>query len=93
MARDEQPYEFPVYEIARRRGRSMEAGLFHLAGRIHFAAYGSEAARELVEMGALHVARLCFDRDPWERTRAGHQVRPIAVGCAAARFAERPREN
>jgi hypothetical protein len=92
MARDEDPYEFPVYEIARHRGTGPEAGLFHLAGRIHFAAYGSEVARELVERGAVHVARLCFDRDPRERSHAWRPFRAIAAGMVA-RLAQAQREN
>jgi hypothetical protein len=75
------PYEFPFLDIAWSRGGDRAAGIFLLEGRCHIAAYESSAARSLVERGALHVAGVRFDADPYERSHGNRRVRAVSPGA------------
>jgi hypothetical protein len=80
-------YEFPIAGAAWTKGAGHPAGIYHLDGRIHFAAHQSPAEAALRERGALLVASVRFDRDPLEAAHPGHPVRPLGAHAALHRLA------
>lgn len=77
-SREEKPdYEYPIFGINWTGGIGRPAGIYWLNGSTRMAAHGSPAEDYLLGLGAILVATLRFDGDPFERSYAGRQVEPV----------------
>ncbi len=70
-------YEYPIHGINWTSGLGQPAGIYWLEGESVIAAHGSQAEDYLLEMGAILVATLRFDGDPFERSHAGRRVQRV----------------
>ncbi len=86
MKFDSPDYEFPIAGSAWTNRVELGAGIYYLDGSTHVAGHGSAVEHDLVQRGALLIARLHFDQNPYEGRQLGRTVRPLSVREAALRL-------
>ena len=67
-------------------GAGQPAGIFWLAGRCVMAALGTAAEDRLLDLGAIPVAILRFDRDPVETVHRTGRVERLHVALASREY-------
>ncbi|HEV2131128.1 MAG TPA: hypothetical protein VGR27_08495 [Longimicrobiaceae bacterium] len=86
MKFDSPDYAFPIAGSAWTHRVELGAGIYYLDGGTHVAGHGSAAEYDLLQRGALLVARLHFDQNPYEGRQTGRTVRALNVREAALRL-------
>lgn len=86
MKFDSPDYEFPIAGSAWTHRVELGAGIYYLDGSTHVAGHGSAAEHDLLHRGALLIARLHFEQNPYEGRQAGRTVRAMSIREAALRL-------
>jgi hypothetical protein len=81
-------YEYPIHGLNWTAGIGQPAGIYWLNGECLIAAHCSDAEQYLLSMGAILVATLRFEADPFERSHAGHQVQKVEPRELVTRVAQ-----
>lgn len=77
MKFDSPEYEFPIAGSAWTQRVELGAGIYFLDGGTHVAGHGSAVEHQLLQQGAILVARLRFDGELPERRVPGRTVRVL----------------